>query len=583
MAKLTYDEHTFLMDGEPFRILSGALHYFRVPRAYWRDRLHKLRLLGLNTVETYVAWNLHEPMPGEFDFSGDLDLEAFIQEAQQEGLYVIVRPGPYICAEWEFGGLPWWLLCDSNVRLRCFNQPYLKAVDRFFDELIARIVPLQSTQGGPVIAVQVENEYGSYGNDKAYLSYLDEGLIRRGVEVLRFTSDGPSDTMLTGGTLPEVLKTANFGSKPVPAFYKLRQHQPQGPLMCTEFWNGWFDHWREEHHTRDAQDAAQTLDAMMAMGASVNLYMFHGGTNFGFMNGANNMDDYQPTINSYDYDSPLTEAGDPGEKYWAFRQVLGKYVPLPEVDFPERAPKAAYGEIALTEAATLFDNLANLSMPRELTTPEPMELLGQGYGYIHYATFVPGPREKQKLVLQDVHDRAYIYVNGQFKGIYMRDEDSPAIQIETPAEGLQLDILVENMGRTNYGYRMVDRKGITEGVRLDQMFLYHFLVHPLPMDDLSGLGFAPVKDFTFTTPTFLRGQLHIDGQPQDTYLKLPGFGKGIVVVNGRVLSRYWNRGPQRTCYLPAPWLRSGDNEIIVFECEGVERLAIQSVDAPELG
>jgi beta-galactosidase len=305
MSSFTIEQNHFLLDGQPFRVLSGAMHYFRVHPQYWKDRLLKLRAMGLNTLETYVPWNLHEPQPEDYDFSGFLNLERYIELAAELGLKVIVRPGPYICAEWEFGGLPAWLLNDPGMRLRCMYPPYLEAVDRYLDQIMRRLLPLLITHDGPIIALQVENEYGSFGNDQKYLKYLEEGLRHRGADVLLMTSDGPSDEMLQYGTLPHIFKTVNFGSRADEAFEKLREYQLDGPLMCTEFWNGWFDHWGERHHTRAAYDAAQTLE-IFSKPAPRSLYMFHGGTNFGFMNGANAAPGpkYQPTITSYDYDAP---------------------------------------------------------------------------------------------------------------------------------------------------------------------------------------------------------------------------------------------------------------------------------------
>ena len=296
MHPVTIEGDQFIQDGRPIQIISGAIHYFRVVPEYWHDRLLKLRACGFNTLETYVAWNLHEPRRDQFNFSGICDIERYIRTAAEIGLNVIVRPGPYICSEWDLGGLPAWLLADADMRLRCNYRPYLDAVDSFFDALLPRLTPLQASKGGPIIAMQVENEYGSYGNDKDYLRYLQAGLISRGFEGLLFTSDGASDAMLQGGTLPDVLKVANFGSDPKGQFAKLREHQPEGPLMCGEFWAGWFDHWGEEHHRRDPQEVAGVLDEMLAMGASVNDYMFHGGTNFGFMNGANHFGTLEPCV-----------------------------------------------------------------------------------------------------------------------------------------------------------------------------------------------------------------------------------------------------------------------------------------------
>ncbi len=573
----------FVYDGKPVRILSGAIHYFRVVPEYWEDRLRKLKACGFNTVETYVAWNIHEPKPGQFCFEGMADIEKFIKIAGDLGLFVIVRPGPYICSEWEFGGLPAWLLADPDIELRCYNKPFLEKVDRFFDELLARLRPLQCTQGGPIIAMQIENEYGSYGSDKKYLEYLKEGMIKRGIDVLLFTSDGPTDHMLQGGTLPDVFKTVNFGSRPEQAFAKLEEYQQDMPLVCMEYWNGWFDHWGEAHHTRDGEDVADVLDRMLQMGASVNFYMFHGGTNFGFMNGANYEGKIKPTVTSYDYDAPLSESGDITDKYRAVQKVLSKYTEIDESVMPEPIPKKAYGKVTLDQYVGLFESLDDISKPVYRTCPQPMEKLGQNYGFILYRTKVTGPREENKLFIKDVHDRALVFLDGQFKGIMERDgEDS--IIVDIPKEGAQLDILVENLGRINYGPYLKDYKGITEGVWLGH-FLYDWTIYPLPLEDLSGLKFSSISDNSADNmkfPGFFRGTLKVD-ELADTFLSMEGWKKGVVFINGFNLGRYWEIGPTKTMYVPAPLLRKGDNEIIVFELEGAEDLSIEFVSEPDLG
>lgn len=396
MSTFEIDGKNFIFNGEPIQIISGAIHYFRVVPEYWKDRLLKLKACGLNTVETYVPWNLHEPKPGQFYFEGLADIVRFIKTAGDLGLHVIVRPGPYICAEWEFGGFPAWLLQDSDIRLRCYDTSYLEKVDRYFDELLSRLKPLQCTNGGPIIAMQVENEYGSYGNDKKYLNYLKEGMIRRGIDVLLFTSDGPMDEMLQGGTLPDVFKTVNFGSRPEEGFGKLLEYQSDQPLMCMEFWNGWFDHWGAPHHTRDADDAADVLDQMLKAGASVNFYMFHGGTSFGFMNGANYSEGLAPTVNSYDYDAAVSESGDLTDKYYTYQKVISKYTRIDDSILPAPIPKKAYGQVSLDQHAGLFESLYQLSEPIQRTCPEPMEKLGQNYGYILYRRhFVQSSRWKR--------------------------------------------------------------------------------------------------------------------------------------------------------------------------------------------
>ncbi|GIP30297.1 beta-galactosidase [Paenibacillus sp. J23TS9] len=582
MPTFHYSGSSFILDDKPIQILSGALHYFRVVPEYWEDRLRKLKALGLNTVETYVPWNLHEQTKGQFNFEGIADLERFVGLAGELGLHVIVRPSPYICAEWEFGGLPAWLLADSDMRLRCFHQPFLDHVDDYYDVLLPKLKPLLCTQGGPIIALQIENEYGSYGNDKAYLNYLKDAMIKRGMDVLLFTSDGPEDAMLQGGMVDGVLATVNFGSRAEEAFDKLREYQPDAPIMCMEYWNGWFDHWREEHHTRPAEDAAAVLDDMLRLGASVNFYMFHGGTNFGFWNGANGhtADSYEPTVTSYDYDALLSETGEPTDKYYAVQKVISKYVPIEPAELPAPVPKRAYGTVALTEQAALSANLDSLSTAVHTAYPEPMEKLGQDYGFIQYRTFISGPRPEDELFIQDVRDRALVILNGELAGTLDRAEPGQQIKFAVPPEGLELTLLVENMGRVNYGPYMKDRKGITEGVRFGRQFLSEWTTHPLPLSDLSGLEFAPGSEPK--GQVFYRGSFEVD-EPADTFIRLEGWTKGVVFVNGFNLGRYWSIGPQKTLYLPAPLLREGSNEIVVFELYGCDAPQVEFVDQADLG
>jgi len=574
----------FIYEGKPIRLLSGAIHYFRVVPEYWEDRLLKLKECGFNTVETYVAWNVHEPKEGEFCFEGIADVERFVRLAGELGLHVIVRPSPYICAEWEFGGLPAWLLEDSNMRLRCFDESYLAKVDAYFDELLPRFEPLLCTNGGPIIAMQIENEYGSYGNDKQYLGYIRDGMRQRGMDVLLFTSDGPEDHMLQGGMVEGVLETVNFGSRAAEAFRKLREYQPEGPLMCMEFWNGWFDHWMEEHQSRPASEVAETLDEMLGEGGSVNFYMFHGGTNFGFYNGANHIKQFEPTINSYDYDTLLDESGEPTEKFWAVRKVLERYAELPEAKLPAPIPKRAYGEVRLTETAGLFEQLKSLSSPVRRVTPEPMEKVGQAYGFILYSTRVTGPRSGMSLHLQEVRDRALVFADGKYIGTVERWNPAE-VPLEVPPEGVRLDILVENMGRVNYGPLMRDPKGITEGIRLGNQFLYDWTIHSLPLDSLEGLEFASAAERSSSEgalPTFYRGTFNVE-EKADTFVRFDGWTKGVAFLNGFNLGRYWEVGPTRTLYVPAPLLREGENELIVFELHGTADPVVQFTDKADLG
>ncbi|MFD5019895.1 beta-galactosidase family protein [Paenibacillus sp. NPDC058367] len=580
MRKLSISGDHFILDEQPIRLLSGALHYFRIVPEYWQDRLLKLKACGLNTVETYIPWNLHEPEEGSFNFAGFADIEAFVRLAGALGLHVILRPSPYICAEWEFGGLPAWLLADDNIQLRCNDNVYLSKLDAYFDELLPRLRPLLSTNGGPVLALQVENEYGSFGSDKTYLHDLKAGMIARGMDVLLFTSDGAEDHMLQGGMIDGVFATVNFGSRAKEAFAKLREYQPTGPLMCMEFWNGWFDHWMKPHNTRPESEVAETLDEMLALGASVNFYMFHGGTNFGFMNGANLFDKYEPIVTSYDYDTLLDESGKPTAKFYEARKIIEKYVTLPPLELPPLIKSQAYGKVLMTEAAPLFTQLDVLSRPERRACPEPMEKLGQDYGFILYSTKISGPRSSTELVLQEVRDRALVFANGAFVGTVER-WDPRGISLEIPIEGLQIDILVENMGRVNYGPLLRDPKGITCGVRLGYQFLHDWTIRSLPLTDLKGLSFTSIDCEERQRPTFYRGSFQVS-KPEDTFLRLDGWSKGQVFINGFNLGRYWEEGPTKTLYIPAPLLRQGGNELILFELHGVMEPVVTFVDTPEL-
>ena len=583
---LTTSSTQFLLDGKPFRILSGALHYFRVVPEYWRDRLEKMRAFGLNTVETYVPWNLHEPRPGEFHFEGMLDIVKFIEMANDVGLKVIVRPGPYICSEWDFGGLPSWLLKDPAMQVRCAYPPYLAAVDRYFDVLLPLLTPLQSTRSGPIIAMQVENEYGTYGNDKVYLRHLADGMKVRGIDSFLFTSDGPRDICLQGGTLPDIFKTVNFAFEAKEAFAKLREYQPEGPLMVMEFWSGWFDHWGEPHHiSEDGSDSIQrsldTLDEILALGASVNFYMFHGGTNFGFMNGANaDPTPYQADVTSYDYACPISECGDLAPRYAGYREVLKKYVEIPSIAHIQPVAKHAYGKIKLTESVGLLESLDGLSQPRLSVNAHPMEMYDQDYGFILYRTQVTGPR-MGVLRVRGLHDRAQIFINGELVNVLDRESGNEYASIEV-ANDVQLDILVENMGRVNFDPALRDRKGITDGVTINNQYQFGWEVFPLPLNDLSRLNFSPLNNLPQAQPAFYRGSFAIEDLA-DTFLALPGWTKGVVWLNGFNLGRFWERGPQKTLYIPAPLLKRGQNELIVFELHGAQQSIVEFRDVPELG
>ena len=567
----------FYLDGKPFRILSGAMHYFRILPEYWEDRMLKLKQCGFNTVETYCCWNLHERKPGVFDFSGRLDLVKYIETARKLGLYVILRPGPYICAEWDFGGLPAWLLRNS-IPLRCNDPRFLARLRPYLLELFKLVKPLLCTNGGNILAMQVENEYGSYGNDHDYMAAVNAIYDEGGIDCLRFTADGSWDLMLTGGMLPGLPAAVNFGSRAMDNFRGLRLFRPDDPMFCAEFWCGWFDHWYEEHHTRSVEDITAATRKLLDTGGSLNFYLFHGGTNFGFLNGANHTgEQYQPMVTSYDYCALLSESGDLTPAYHAIRALMGVTEPLTVTD----SPKAAYGALRLTEQSALLPQADRLSSPIRSAQTQTFEELGHDFGFLLYRTTLRGPLSNIALELGRVHDRALVFLDGRHIGTVERSRRRDEMLLQLSAgETARLEILVENMGRVNYGRKLLDRKGLLDGVRLAQQFHFGWEMLPLPMEELSGLSWSDTAD----GPRFLRGTLTIDGTPKDTFLKLPGFTRGFVLVNGFNIGRYYNpAGPQQTLYVPAPLLRQGGNEIIVFESDGFNEPVVEFVDTPELG
>ncbi|MFD6431553.1 beta-galactosidase family protein [Streptomyces venezuelae] len=583
MPALTTTSDGFLLDGEPFRIVSGAMHYFRVHPVQWTDRLRKARLMGLNTIETYVPWNLHQPTPGgPVALDGLLDLPRYLRLAHAEGLRVLLRPGPYICAEWDGGGLPSWLTADPDIGLRSSDPRFTDAFDHYLDLLLPALLPHMAASGGPVIAVQVENEYGAYGNDTAYLKHLELALRSRGVEELLFTCDQTDPAHLAAGTLPGTLATGTFGSRVAPALARLREHRPEGPLMCAEFWIGWFDHWGEAHHVRDAADAAADLDALLSAGASVNIYMFHGGTNFAFTNGANHDHTYSPIVTSYDYDAPLTESGDPGPKYHAFREAIARHAPVPDKPVPMPAPKLPRTEVEFGRRAPLLPYAHALSESVRTELPATMDELGLRAGYMLYRTFVPDAGDGLLRFRGGVGDRAQVFLDGAPTGVLERERHDETLPVRVPRAGATLDVLVENMGGVNYGPRIGAPKGLLGPVDLDGAVLYGWDCHPLPLDDLSAVPFTPSTVTTDSVPAFHHGTFDVT-VPADTFLALPGWTKGQAWINGFHLGRYWNRGPQRTLYVPSPVLRPGSNDLVLLELQATTGTRALLTDTPDLG
>ena len=565
--KFLVKDGTFNLNGEPFRIFSGEMHYPRIPQSYWRDRMIKAKAMGLNTICTYVFWNVHEPVPGEFTFEVNLDIRKFIQTAQEVGLYVLLRPGPYVCSEWDFGGLPAWLLKDPELKIRCLYPSYWEPAKRYLLRLGQELQGLTIDKGGPIIAVQVENEYGSYGNDKEYLGLIRNTLREAGFDCLLYTSDGSSRKMLEAGTLEEVLPTVNFSSDPEGQFRNLDTFRKNIPHMNGEFWSGWFTQWGNE--TWGGQDLnKQKADVhwMLENGKSLNFYMFHGGTNFGFTSGANWYNGrYWADVTSYDYGAPLTEDGRPTEAFFIFRDLLKEYQSpgtlLPELPIPIRT--IAIPHIQLTKQASLFENL-----PGEIESiqPKPMEAYGQNFGFILYRTMITALGGKLRIT--DVNDYAQIYVDGKLIGSMDRRFGQDTLTIpKGDSEQRVLDVLVENLGRINFSDHMIDRKGITERVTLDWITLMHWKVYTLPMEkaDLKKLSFSGNQ--IPGGPIFFRGTFQLD-EVGDTFLDMRHWKKGVVWVNGHNLGRYWRAaGPQYDLYLPGAWLKAGENEIMVFDLE----------------
>ena len=573
---------TFYLNGEPFRIISGGIHYFRVVPEYWRDRLEKLKAMGCNTVETYIPWNMHEPGKGEFHFEGRLDIARFVKTAQELGLYVILRPSPYICAEWEFGGLPAWLLAEDGMRLRCSYQPYLDHVAAYYDKLFEIISPLQINYGGPVILMQVENEYGYYGSDGEYLKTIKRMMTDRGAAVPLVTSDGPMDESLSCGCMEGVLPTGNFGSHTKERFEILKKYTKGGPLMCTEFWVGWFDHWGNGGHmTGNLEQSVKDLDDMLKLG-HVNIYMFEGGTNFGFMNGSNYYDELTPDVTSYDYDGVLTEDGQLTEKYQRYKEVISRYADIPEISFSTEIKRKAYGTLKVQDKVSLSETLNTLSRGVESVYPLSMEKLGQNYGYILYRSVLEREQSFEKIRLWRANDRANILVDETpVKVLYDRELLTEHEVKAELSEHSVLDILVENMGRVNFGPRMEEqRKGIDGCVQINGHIHHNWEIYPLPLNNIEKIDFS--GGYREGVPSFYRFRFETE-EPGDTFLDFAGWGKGCVFVNGMNIGRFWEIGPQRRLYIPAPVLKKGKNEIIIFETDGKANGEIVLHSEPDLG
>ncbi|XP_069003810.1 beta-galactosidase-1-like protein 2 [Embiotoca jacksoni] len=587
---LRADSSQFTLEGEPFRILGGSVHYFRVPRAYWEDRLLKMKACGLNTLTTYVPWNLHEPERGVFNFENELDLETYLHLAASLGLWVILRPGPYICAEWDLGGLPSWLLRDQNMRLRTTYSGFTDAVNSFFDHLLKKVVPYQYSKGGPIIAVQVENEYGSYAKDEEYMPFIEEALLSRGITELLMTSDNKEGLKLGG--VKAALETINFQKLKADDIKYLDGIQPQKPKMVMEYWSGWFDLLGGLHHVYTAEDMLPVVTEILKLDMSINLYMFHGGTNFGFMNGASavGISAPKPTVTSYDYDAPLSEAGDYTTKYHLLRNLFSHYHTQPLPEMPSVRERRVYQPAVIQQHLSLWDSLHFTDKPFKSERPVNMENLpvnrnnGQSYGYTLYETTITSGGALNSL--NNIRDRALVFVDKHFTGVL--DYKIQELALPDGKGRRTLSLLVENCGRVNYGKTLDEqRKGLVGDIQLNKRPLRDFIIRSLDMKPgfvkrLERSGHWMSVRQRPSCPGFFQAKFYVNSFPRDTFLKLPGWNKGVVFINGKNLGRYWSIGPQQTLYVPGPWLHRGDNQVIVFEEQETDG-KIQFASSPDFG
>ena len=584
--KFEAGKNTFLLDGKPFVVKAAELHYTRIPQAYWSHRIEMCKALGMNSICIYIFWNIHEQEEGKFDFSGQNDIAAFCKLAQQHGMYVIVRPGPYVCAEWEMGGLPWWLLKKKDVALRTLDPYYMERVGIFMKEVGKQLAPLQVNKGGNIIMVQVENEYGSYGTDKPYVSAVRDLVRESGfTDVPLFQCDWSSN--FTNNALDDLIWTVNFGTGANidQQFKKLKELRPETPLMCSEFWSGWFDHWGRKHETRPAKDMVQGIKDMLDRNISFSLYMTHGGTTFGHWGGANNPA-YSAMCSSYDYDAPISEAGWTTEKFFLLRDLLKNYLPagetLPEV--PAALPVIEIPEIHFNKVAPLFSNLPEAKQTVDI---QPMEQFNQGWGTILYRTTLPEATPAGTVLkITEVHDWAQIYADGKLLARLDRRKGEFTTTLAALKKGTQLDILVEAMGRVNFDKSIHDRKGITEKVELisgnQAKELKNWTVYNFPVD----YSFIKDKKYNDTKilpamPAYYKSTFKLD-KVGDTFLDMSTWGKGMVWVNGHAMGRFWEIGPQQTLFMPGCWLKEGENEILILDLKGPAKASIKGLKKPIL-
>lgn len=570
----------FLLDGEPIQLISGAVHYFRIPPSQWEDSLYNLKALGANTVETYIPWNIHEPVEGKFDFNGIKNIEKFVQIAKQLDLLVILRPSVYICAEWEFGGLPAWLLKNKNIRLRSTDPIFMEKVYQYYSILLPKLVPMQITHGGPVIMMQVENEYGSYGMEKEYLRQTRDLMLQFGIDVPLFTSDGAWEEVLDAGTLidEDVFVAGNFGSHSIENSNVLKkfmtEHGKVWPIMCMEYWDGWFNRWGEPIVKRNAEDLAYEVKKMLEVG-SLNLYMFHGGTNFGFYNGCSarrNAD--LPQVTSYDYDALLTEWGEPTEKFYAVQRVIKEHFPTVWQAKPRGKTMVNLGKYPIQDSVSLLAVKDIMMESIESTYPLTMEEAGTGYGYQLYTVQVKNYCRENKLRVIEANDRIQIFVDGKYLATQYQETVGEELLVDGDREQsmIEIDVLVENIGRVNYGFKFnhpSQSKGIRGGIIHDIHFHQGYKQYPLVLDQQQLAKIDFTKKSNPKQPSFYRTRFVLE-KVGDTFIDCSTYGKGVILVNGHHLGRYWHEGPILYLYCPGEFLNIGENEVIIFETEGIK-------------
>jgi beta-galactosidase len=563
--KFTLGKTNFLLDGKPMQIISGEMHPARIPQEYWRHRIQMAKAMGCNTIAAYIFWNHQETSEGVFDFkTGNRDVAKFIRICQEEGMWVLLRPGPYVCAEWDFGGLPPYLLKIPDIKIRCMDTRYMTAVTRYINRLSKEVAPLQCTNGGPILMVQVENEYGSFGNDKEYMEALRKAWIRNGINVPFYTSDGATAYMLEAGNIDGAAVGLDSGSDSTD-FATAKKHNPNVPAFSGETYPGWLTHWGEKWQRPDTNRLKKQVEFLLQNKKSFNFYVVHGGTNFGFTAGANAFSPtaYQPDITSYDYDAPINEQGEPTPKYFMLRRMIQQYVDYKIPDVPAAIKTIKISAIEMKKTYSLWDYKLPLHQSPQ---PKPMEDYGQNQGLILYKTKLIG-HKSGKLKIWEPHDYALVFLNGKFIDTVYRDGGKWEVNLPKTNDPFpELEILVEGMGHINFAQFMIDRKGITDRVTLNGMTLMNWQTTLLPMDEkfIAGKKPFPVQGNEDKPCTFFEGNFELR-ETGDTYFDLSNYFKGNVYINGHNLGRYWNIGPQQRLYCPASWLKKGINKLLVFD------------------